>query len=326
MNNNKDTCQVFISHCHASNNVDFLDLLCSKFREANIQFWMDTISIKGGEEWRAAIDSGIRNSDVILVIFDQAACDSDYVKYEWAFALGCGKTIIPILMEDCKLHEQITVLQYIDFRNRSRPWDKLIERIKAVQLKHKEPKKVTDLDVSELLTEFEKILNDKKDKINSTKQNGMPLEFSLPMNRYDSIKKQLKSIPDCRKRILWIQYISFSYAAREFFESMGFILDVALSEDEALILLRKREYCAIISAFRGNSEEYNEGYLLVERIRKFDIKTPCFIYFLPSDPPYQIQKSRLPKLKSEAQRKGAQGFTDSILELMIFVASYVHIR
>ena len=318
MDNEKDTCQVFISYSHSSHNVDFLELLCSKFREANIQIWMDTTSIKVGEEWRVAIDSGILGSDAILVIFDEAACASPYVTYEWAFALGSGKTIIPILMADCKLHERITVLQYFDFRNKNRPWDKLIERIKAVQMKRKESIAATDLPLTELLIEFEKILDANKNLANIHIKDTTVGETKLisTTRRRAHTKEQINSVSDESKTILWVDDRSdFKVYWRRTFESRGFLIDMALSTDEALSLFAKNKYCVIITSF-SSLEEAGGRNMLLEAIRKLDKSIPYFIYFYCS-------VGNFTNYTMNALIRGAQGVTRNLPELVSLVELHV---
>jgi hypothetical protein len=53
---------------------------------------------------------------------------SEYVTYEWAFAWGYGKKVIPIMLRQTTLHPRLATLQYLDFTNRiARPWSRLFE-------------------------------------------------------------------------------------------------------------------------------------------------------------------------------------------------------
>lgn len=55
---------------------------------------------------------------------------SEYVTYEWAFAWGCSKKIIPLMLRETSLHPRLATLQYLDFSNRlSRPWDRLYKAL-----------------------------------------------------------------------------------------------------------------------------------------------------------------------------------------------------
>jgi len=78
------------------------------------------------------IDLAIKNAFALVVIMTPEAKASEYVTYEWAFAWGVGIRVIPIMLRSTQLHPRLDALQYLDFTNvKSRPWDKLIEEVKA---------------------------------------------------------------------------------------------------------------------------------------------------------------------------------------------------
>ena len=89
--------QAFI--CYSSKDTIFADLLRMKLKEGGVEVWKDEGSIHAGDEWREAIDQGIRSADVCLVVITPSSCSSPYVTYEWSFALGRGVRVIPLLLE-----------------------------------------------------------------------------------------------------------------------------------------------------------------------------------------------------------------------------------
>jgi len=123
--------QIFISYKHDDG--DFAELLKGKIERAGFNAWLDE-NIQAGEEWREMIDLAIRDSAAVVVIMTPDARGSEYVTYEWAYALGLGVPVIPVLLKDTNpLHPRLEVLQYLDFtRRRNRPWDDLIDRLRAV--------------------------------------------------------------------------------------------------------------------------------------------------------------------------------------------------
>ncbi|MBK8814148.1 MAG: toll/interleukin-1 receptor domain-containing protein [Methylococcaceae bacterium] len=117
---------------YSSKDETFADLVRLKLESAGIQVWIDNSELHAGEEWRNAIDDGISSSNVLLVILTQQSCLSSYVTYEWAYALGKGIKIIPLLRENCDMHPRLAVLQYLDFRDqRKGPWDLLADEIRT---------------------------------------------------------------------------------------------------------------------------------------------------------------------------------------------------
>src|SRR5205085_5064234 len=64
---------------------------------------------------------------------------------------------------------------------------------------------------------------------------------------------------------------------RQAFEAVGIRFTPALSTNEALELLERNKYAAIISDM-GRREGPKEGYILLDTIRQQGNKTPFFIY------------------------------------------------
>jgi hypothetical protein len=125
--------QVFISYKHDDG--DFVDTLKRKIEEAGFTGWTDD-NLLAGEEWREMIDRAIRDSDALIVIMTPEARASEYVTYEWSFALGMGVPVIPVMLKKTPLHPRLEVLQYLDFGNRKlRPWDELMARLQSLDKK-----------------------------------------------------------------------------------------------------------------------------------------------------------------------------------------------
>lgn len=124
--------QIFISYKHDDG--DFAELLKQKIERAGYTVWLDD-NIQAGEEWREMIDLAIRDAVAVVVIMTPEARASEYVTYEWAYALGLGLPVIPVMLKDtAPLHPRLDVLQYLDFTHRrNRPWDALIEHLRAAE-------------------------------------------------------------------------------------------------------------------------------------------------------------------------------------------------
>ncbi len=89
---------VFISYSHEDSAV--AQRLVKDLNSAGHACWIDTSSIKGGDEWQRAISEGINNSHTVLVLCSRAALDSHWVREEIIRATGKKKCIIPVLLED----------------------------------------------------------------------------------------------------------------------------------------------------------------------------------------------------------------------------------
>ncbi|MBA2395731.1 MAG: HEAT repeat domain-containing protein [Ktedonobacteraceae bacterium] len=120
---------VFISY--KRDDFDFAENVKRCLEEASIKTWKDD-HIHAGEEWRNQIDQAIKNAFAIVVIMTPDAKASEYVTYEWSFAVGMGIRIIPLKYKATKLHPRLEVFQYLDFtsnNNDHRPWKKLVAEI-----------------------------------------------------------------------------------------------------------------------------------------------------------------------------------------------------
>jgi hypothetical protein len=115
--------QFFISY--SSEDGDAAELIKEKLQNYPITVWQDRNGgINVGDQWRDKIESGIRGSDAILIVLTPNACASPYVTFEWAYGLGLGKLIIPLLWHDCKKHPRLETFQHLDLRS-PRNWELL---------------------------------------------------------------------------------------------------------------------------------------------------------------------------------------------------------
>jgi CheY-like chemotaxis protein len=301
---------VFISY--NSKNKDLADLVEMKLEKEDIQVWKDTNLIDPGTEWRREIDQSLLNCDVVIVLLSQLSTQSLYVTYEWAFALGNGKTIIPILTENCKIHPRIEILQYIDFTGSDYPWGKLIEKIKKIKKPNGIPK-VSDLTVEEL----EKLISGSKNIASeSAKKEGRIMQekdITEVANRIVNAKSFLETQQIKNNTILWVDdRPENNIYERESLELIGFKFELALSTQEALQKLKSNKCVAIISDM-GRVEGEREGYVLLKEVRKMNKSIPFFIY----------AGSNLLAHKIEAQEKGAQGSTNIATELIDLITFHV---
>lgn len=95
--------------------------------------WIDSDRLQPGEDWRCEIDDGIRRSRALIVVMTPTARRSPWVSYEWAFALGLGVKVIPLILKQTALHPRLETLQFLDFTNRStRPWPQLMAVLEEI--------------------------------------------------------------------------------------------------------------------------------------------------------------------------------------------------
>lgn len=125
--------------------------------------------------------------------------------------------------------------------------------------------------------------------------------------------KQNSSVEKWKNRILWVDdKPNNNIHERRAFEEQGINIQLALSTDEALLILESEKFAAIISDM-GRKEGPTEGYVLLENINSLGNETPFIIY----------AGSNLPEHKKLAREKGALGSTNRAQELFSLVMSAV---
>lgn len=123
---------VFLSYSHEDH--FFADLAVLKLGEHGIVLWRDQGQLRAGTDWRSGIERGIAESLAVLVALSPHSAESAYVTYEWAYALGKGKPVIPIKLEECRVHPKLETVQNLDFTVRGAlPWESLVERIQEIE-------------------------------------------------------------------------------------------------------------------------------------------------------------------------------------------------
>jgi hypothetical protein len=92
---------VFISYSRA--NSDKANAV-HQFIQEEVGFpaFLDTSNIEMGHAWKSLINNSLDTCFAVVVLLSGTAAESNYVTYEWAYAKGKGKKIIPLVI-DAKL-------------------------------------------------------------------------------------------------------------------------------------------------------------------------------------------------------------------------------
>ncbi len=124
--------KIFLSY--ATKDHFFAELAVGRMAENEIELWRDKGQIRAGEDWRTAIDHAISRSHAVLVALSQNSAASSYVTYEWAYAIGKGKPVIPLKLEECEIHPRLQITQFLDFSVPGNlPWESLVDRIREIE-------------------------------------------------------------------------------------------------------------------------------------------------------------------------------------------------
>jgi CheY-like chemotaxis protein len=129
------------------------------------------------------------------------------------------------------------------------------------------------------------------------------------------VQRAASTKPDemSRLNILWVDdRPDNNIYERQAFEALGFQFTLVESTKEALELLDGNTFAAIISDM-GRREGPQEGYVLLDELRRRDKQTPFFIYAGSSSRAH----------KEEAKRHGGQGSTNNPQELFQMVTKSI---
>jgi CheY-like chemotaxis protein len=116
-----------------------------------------------------------------------------------------------------------------------------------------------------------------------------------------------------KNHILWVDdRPNNNVYERQAFEAVGLRFTIALSTNEALDIMQRNKFAAIVSDM-GRKEGSREGYVLLDAIRKQSDQTPLFFY----------AGSNSPEHKRETLDHGGQGCTNNAQELFQMVTRAV---
>ncbi|WP_410644250.1 toll/interleukin-1 receptor domain-containing protein [Amycolatopsis sp. lyj-346] len=121
--------QVFVSY--ARSDEDIARALKDRLSERNISCFMDTAEIQTGDYWRSKVRKALDSSFILIVVLTSRSVISHEVTFEWAYAMGEGVPVIPVVYEPgLVLPAGLDAVDRLDFVDPlSRQWDRLASRI-----------------------------------------------------------------------------------------------------------------------------------------------------------------------------------------------------
>ncbi len=119
---------IFISYARADR--PWATRIARELRKAQRKDWLDTDEIEIGGDWLQAIEQALRAASSVVVILSPKSAASEYVTYEWAFALGVGIPVIPVLVEATRYHPRLATMQHLDFTIGTPRWGRLIDSLR----------------------------------------------------------------------------------------------------------------------------------------------------------------------------------------------------
>jgi hypothetical protein len=105
---------IFMSYSRRE--VPFVNNLVDDLEDQDYAVWLDYRSLIPGTPWAGQIDTGIADSDVILLVVSKASMASQYVEMEWNQVLKQGKRVIILIFEAVDLPIELESFEWVDFR------------------------------------------------------------------------------------------------------------------------------------------------------------------------------------------------------------------
>jgi formylglycine-generating enzyme required for sulfatase activity len=109
--------RIFISYSRKDE--EFARRLARSLSESGMDVWIDLEDIPAGMKWSKAIQQGLDNAEVMVVIISPDSMTSSNVEDEWQYFLDHGKPVIPLLLHPARVHFQLNRIQYIDFHTQN---------------------------------------------------------------------------------------------------------------------------------------------------------------------------------------------------------------
>jgi hypothetical protein len=104
--------------------------LATDLRNAGANVWLDQIDIAPGSRWDESVQAALNEANGMIVILSPASVESQNVMDEVSYAMSQGKSIVPLMKENCAIPFRLARLQYIDFtRNYDAAFPRLLKAL-----------------------------------------------------------------------------------------------------------------------------------------------------------------------------------------------------
>lgn len=314
---------VFISHSF-ENKPEFENVADALSRRS-VPFW-NPAEIRPGASLREQLRAAVEQCDLCIFIATRKSIGSSWCGAELGAFWGTGKPIIVYLAEASLSDDELPHIVQGDVWERRIA--KIAERAKEIIAQSTSASRAgqtgRDSSVAQLTVEqLEKLIAGAVSlAAASAKDKTVPASFdevgSAVRNAagkvlagFQASESAGRDVQDgWHKHILWVDdRPQNNVYEREAMEIMGLQFTLAVSTEEALAILSRRRFAAIISDM-GRKEGPREGYRLLEAVRAKDKSTPFFIYAAGANAPQHRRETAL---------RGAQGSTILAVELIEMV-------
>ena len=94
--------RVFISH--SARDADWARSFAQALKQRGVSVWFDEFDVRPGESLPAALESGLRGSDVVVALLDSEYPAKPALFFELGAAIGMGKKFVSIVPKDLDPH------------------------------------------------------------------------------------------------------------------------------------------------------------------------------------------------------------------------------
>jgi hypothetical protein len=106
---------VFISYSHEDKNV--VSRLAELMRIGGNSVFRDEEAIRPGQKWRLAIAESLKACKTAVIFWSRNAAKSEAVRDEYLAATERKVDVVPVLLDDTPLADELAEYQYVDLRS-----------------------------------------------------------------------------------------------------------------------------------------------------------------------------------------------------------------
>jgi len=273
---------VFLSH--SSKDKPYVEEFYRKIRTSQVKVWCDKFNIIPGEFILSEINSGIDQSDILILFVSKSSLNSSWVKYEWESYLSQRLSekkqtyLIPILLDKIKVPNSLKKFKYLQCdKNDINPTIKeLANAIKAIIIKQVEEKKgYKTLEV-----------NDREVIINK-KTTTSERQFIIKVLKSDLITLEFHQWQIHPGKIELIRISIVDHATNKMIEHKAKIVSHSKTAMHVTCEFKPKHLDQIISAYFHISADnyykniFSNGYSQMDFLMRFPISSYSYLMAIP---------------------------------------------
>jgi pyruvate/2-oxoglutarate dehydrogenase complex dihydrolipoamide acyltransferase (E2) component len=104
--------KVFFSYARTDSEI--VMKLAADLKKKGINVWLDQLDIRPGKVWDVEVERALETCDCLLFIVSEASVGSENVLNEVHYAIEEHKTVLPVLISNCKIPFRVRRLHHVD--------------------------------------------------------------------------------------------------------------------------------------------------------------------------------------------------------------------